>query len=67
VLREIVESNQDTPPLPDLGDQEAIAAEYTQGNLQRDIANSLCGRQSRLDIVISSDYACDRANGRNDA
>src|SRR5690606_25700782 len=56
VLREVVVAHDDASPLADLIDQSSVAAINAQWNLQRDLADRLCLRQTRCDIVIGSDH-----------
>ena len=62
--RHIVKSYKYPPSFADLFDQAAVATEYAQWNLQRDISNGLCGRQSRRHIVVGADNGCSDRNGR---
>jgi hypothetical protein len=60
--RQLIVGNQDATPLADLGNEIAIAAEDTQRDLQRYVANRFSGRQAGLHKVIGANDTRGHAN-----
>ncbi len=66
VRRNVIVINKYAPALPDFLDEISVAAENAQRDLQRDIANSLRGRQPGGYEIIGADDAGNARNGRHD-
>jgi hypothetical protein len=66
VRRHILILNKYASTLSDFFYKVSVAAEYAQRNLQRDIADGLCGWQARSDKVIGANDARNTRNGRYD-